>query len=199
MENTEKKTFHLLPCPSEECLYITSVNDLPEIISGNARLVVDMTRREDEAFLLDLQDVLGNRLLVPDIWQNVLQIAGILISSSLSGGTLDTRLAEAVRTAPGRCWLRLDPLRMRFPLPCPSGTGTPLPQDMADILIDKQITFYSPELCCRYCYDLPKGIILYDTEDTRSEKLRLAEKHGMNGAVMLPWTSHKFPSAQNFL
>lgn len=199
MENAEKNAFRLLPCPSSDCLYITAAKELPETIPCNACLAVNMTDRDDEAFLLALEAFLGNRLLVPEIWMNTMQRAGILISSSLSGGTLDDRLKEASQAAPGRCWLLLEPLRMRLPLPCPSGTGIPLPKDMLETLIENRPSFYSPEFCCRYCYDLPDGIFLYDTEDTRHKKLRLAENHSFNGAILLPWTENETNNEQSFL
>lgn len=187
MGSGEKSTFQVLRCPSGRCLQVKAAASLPDDIPEDTYLVAEIMEQTAQRQLLALEEKLGGRLLVPEVWQNVLQKAGILIPSSLSGGTLTDRLTEAYRAVPGRCWLYLEPLRMRFPLPCPSGAGTTLPRDTLDRLTADKPSFYTPELCCRYCYDLPDGIVLYDTEDTWQDKLHLAQSIGLSGAVMPTW------------
>lgn len=135
-----------------------------------------------EPWLLDLEAQVGPELLVPEVWRNVLTEAGILISSAISGGTFAQRVSEAVQEAPGRCWLLLEPLSHVFSLPCPTGCGEPL-----TVLPQKRHYFFSPELCCRYACDLDQGrMILYDTRESLTEKIRLAEEAGFCGVVRTP-------------
>lgn len=182
MGNTE---FPVLHAPSSSCILASTPETLIRSFPDEIYVLADIYEPEAEQPLLALEQQLGQRLLVPEVWRNVLQTAGILISSSLSGGTLRDRFAEADLVAPGRCWLRLENLRMRFSLPCPDGCGTPLAEnDLAQILSEDS-SFYSPELCCRYCYDLPDSIVLYDTAQTQQEKLTMAAHMGFCGAVLL--------------
>lgn len=184
MGNEEKRSFTRLSMPSAACLWTNTVEALPKSIPDGAYLAAEILPRDAESILLALEADLGPRLLVPEVWRKILTDAGILISSSLSGGTLQQRLEDAERASPGRCWLRLERLRMRFPLPCPSGVGTELTQEALDRLLAVDAGFYSPEFCCRYRYDLPDGIVLYDTEETWASKIDMAQSAGFFGAVV---------------
>lgn len=184
MENVEKRGFTRLSTASASCLWVDTAEALPKSVPDGAYLAAEIYPRDAEEMLLSLEAALGPRLLVPEIWRKVLPEAGILIPSSLSGGTLEQRLEDAERASPGRCWLRLERLRMRFPLPCPSGVGTEMTQDELDRLLQNGPGFYSPEFCCRYCYDLPAGIVLYDTDDTWDRKLELAQSAGFCGVLV---------------
>lgn len=150
-------------------------------VSGHLCAVQTQARTE-ETRLLNLEAQLGPRLLVPEVWRHITETAGVLISSAICGGTFRQRVSEAVRESPGRCWLLLDPISHVFSLPCPTGCGAPLA-----VLPELRHSFFSPELCCRYAYDLDQGrMILYDNRESLTEKIRLAEEAGFCGVVRTP-------------
>lgn len=185
MGSEQKHSFLQITMPSAACLRVDTAETIPESIPDGVYLAAEIFSRDAEDILLSLEAALGPRLLVPEIWRNVLPTAGIMISSSLSGGILRQRLEDAERASPGRCWLRLERLRMRFSLPCPSGLGTALTQEELGRLLQNRPDFYAPEFCCRYCYDLPDGMVLFDTEETWAQKLMLAQSAGFSG-VLIP-------------
>ena len=121
----------------------------------------------------------GRRLLVPEIWQEALPQAELLVSSAMSGGDLKQRF----RQLPGhRCWLRLEPMRMAFPLPCPDGQGTVITD------LPESSGFYAEALGCRYIH-APGQVILFDTEETMEQKILLAKACGFQGFVQIPEVS----------
>lgn len=181
----ESQDFSVLNIPSDGLIFAASTAALSMDVPEGCLLAANILSRDAEDKLLTLEASLGPRLLVPEVWRDILPQAGILICSSISGGTFTERMEDAERASPGRCWLFLEHLRMRFPLPCPSGVGEMISQDALDTLLTTGQSFYSPELCCRYCYDLPKAMILYDTEDTWREKIKLAQSAGFAG-VLIP-------------
>lgn len=66
----------------------------------------------------------GLILTVPEAYAGVTEKARVLISSALSGGTLEVRLSEALeRHGPDRTVLALQRMREDFRLPSPSGRG----------------------------------------------------------------------------
>ena len=125
--------------------------------------------------LLQLAET-GRRLLVPEIWQAALPQAELLVSSAMSGGDLKQRF----RQLPGqRCWLRLEPMRMAFPLPCPDGQGTTVTD------LPESSGFYAEALGCRYIH-APGQVILFDTAETLEQKILLAKDCGFQGFVQIP-------------
>ncbi len=189
MEIKQNSAFPVVALPSETCLLLPEEEDTQDLLTlaWEGHLAAALWEAPAQSARLEaLEAALGPRLLVSEVWQAILPRAGILISAALSGGTLAQRLEEAVRAAPGRCWLHVRPLAMVFPLPCPTGCGRPLTApELASVLRDKS-SFFSPELCCRYAYDPADGtgIILYDTEETIAQKLEMAQDVGFAGAVL---------------
>lgn len=181
--------FSVLEAHSGQCFLAGTQEtdrDLLALAWEGRTVIADWEDRRAESRLTELAQALGPKLLVPEIWRDVLPQAGILISAALSGGTLQERLQEAGQEAPGRCWLRLEPVRMRFPLPCPTGCGEALTQGTLDAKLSGKRTFFSGALCCRYAYDLSDGaaMLLYDTQETLAQKTELAKEAGFLGAVM---------------
>lgn len=181
--------FSVRKLQSDQCLWLKTPEESrdPLALAWDGRTVVaDWTDIQAEDALIELEQALGPRLLVPDLWQQVLSQAGLLISAAISGGTLTQRLEEAANAAPGRCWLRLEPLRMVFPLPCPTGCGLSLSQPELEAKLMGKQTFFSEDLCCRYTYDLDgkAAMILYDTEETLDQKLSMAQEFGFLGAIL---------------
>ena len=108
--------------------------------------------------------------------------ADVSISSRLSGGTLQDRLAQAVDSCGGRLWLKIEPLCTRFPMPCPTGAGETITQEESLKIQDSCPAFFSPELCCMYCVQMAEDSVamhLFDTPGTVSQKLRLANALGV--------------------
>jgi len=177
-------TFFLLEYPSDQCVYANDLSVLSPLPNDTCFLWADVSDPAAEAALQMLAEHLGARLLVPEVWREVLPQAGVVVSAAISGGFLEHRLQNAAEASPGRCWLLADPVRMRFPLPCPSGCGLTLSeQDILQLRSGKP-SFYSPELCCQYCYQSPDSVLLFDTEQSLAEKLRLAEQMGFHGALV---------------
>ena len=115
----------------------------------------------------------GHRILVAECWQDVLPEAELLISSSISGGSLRQRFRQLPAA---KCWLRLERLCRTFPLPCPDGQGVPaagLPETEG---------FYAVDLVCRYIHR-PGEVTLFDTEETLERKIQLAQECGFRGVI----------------
>lgn len=129
---------------------------------------------EDEERLRQLCAAMGNRLIVQETWKELLPDAALLISSAICGGNLETRFQEAA--ADRRCYLLLEPVKMRFPLPCLDGCGE------CCIEIMEGTHFYSDALCCYYTHT-PEAMFLWDTEETLERKKQLAKDSGFLGIV----------------
>ena len=181
----QSRDFSVLKISSDGLILAASTEALAQDVPEGCFFAANILSRDAEEQLLAVEASLGPRLLVPEVWRDILPQAGILISSSISGGTFTERLEDAEKASPGRCWLFLEKLRMRFPLPCPSGVGEMISQDELNALLATKPSFYTPELCCRYCYDLPRAMVLYDTEKTWHEKIKLAQSAGFVG-VLIP-------------
>ena len=125
--------------------------------------------------LLQLAET-GCRLLVPEIWQAALPQAELLVSSAMSGGDLKQRFRQL---SDRHCWLRLEPMCMAFPLPCPDGQGTVITD------LPESSGFYAESLGCRYIH-APGQVILFDTVETLEQKILLAKACGFQGFVQIP-------------
>ena len=147
------------------------------------------------AFLDALSRVLsrnGKQLFVPESYGAKLPQAHVLICTALSGGELRQRLAEAARTFGGkRLALDLQRLRMSFPLPCPTGDGTPLTGEELDTLMGRRqpVVFYSNDLCAKYFTATENGesrFVLFDDAGSIRKKLQLARQLDI-GEALLPY------------
>lgn len=112
----------------------------------------------------------------------------VLISTALSGGELKARLEAACRAfTPARIVLDVERLRMVFPLPCPTGEGTPLTEEALAALCRGRSIFYSRELGARYCTCRQKGravFVLFDDSETMAQKLTLGEALSIPRALL---------------
>lgn len=104
--------------------------------------------------------------------------------TQISGGSLEGYLRGLLPVWGDRLWVYLAPIRMLFPVPCPTGVGTPLREAEADALTARYPSHFSPELFCRYCFFQDAAgsarVFLYDTEETCREKLNLLRKLGVH-------------------
>lgn len=146
-------------------------------------------RRGDRlAFLSALASLLaqgGRRLYVPERF--AVPEAQVLICTALSGGTLRERLSDASARFGGRVALDVQRLAMDFPLPCPSGEGTPLTPSALAALRERYDSpvFFSAELCASYFSYETGGrlhFVLFDTAETLRRKVQLGRERGIEAA-----------------
>ena len=160
------------------CLYAsepTPINKLQLPMAEADYLAADWADSTAEVPLSMLWERYGKRLLVPEPWQAVFPEAGVLISSSISGGNLKARFQQAAEKAPCRCWLLLERMSMSFPLPCPDGQGRSVEQPQEE-------GFYAEKLGCRYVHT-PERVILFDTDETLEQKRQWAMDAGFAGWI----------------
>lgn len=112
--------------------------------------------------------------------------------TQVSGGSLEGYLRALLPVWGNRLWVYLAPIRMLFPVPCPTGVGTPLDETAAAALAARHPSHFSPELVCRYCFFQDETdtacVFLFDTEETCREKLNLLRRLGVRrvfGAIPL--------------
>lgn len=155
------------------------------------------------AFLQTLGSILARnnrQLYVPESYGEQVPQAAVMICTALSGGSLRQRLEEcAQRYGRQRLALDLQRLRMRFPLPCPTGEGTPMEsEELAELLERRRPSvFYSGDLCARYFTVTEDGesrFILFDDAGTIRRKAQLGQDLGIGvGFLMYPETEDLLP------
>lgn len=161
---------------------------------GASGLLADWDRFDRNLFQLTRQ--LGNALrqaglalAVPEAYGEVTDSARVLISSALSGGSLEARLSEACeRYGTERVVLALERMREDFVLPSFSGQGTVLTGEQLHALRQRQrpAIYWSRELCARYFTYQAEGqvhFVLFDDAVALSKKLELAGQLGITQAI----------------
>lgn len=123
----------------------------------------------------------------------------VYISSQLSGGTLRARLESALNTFSERLWLLIEPFSDFFPLPSPNGEGLCADPAEAHPLCGA-LPFRSDAFLCRCLpaeYKGQRGLLLFDTEETIHDKLKLAAELGIRNSLVLPEKSFFTPPVRN--
>ena len=95
----------------------------------------------------------------------------------VSGGDLREHIQGLLRLSGGQLCLRLAPVYMEFPLPCPSGEGVLLDPETLRSRYDGSPCYYSGALCMEYFTTLREGRLyafLYDSPDSLRAKYKLA-------------------------
>ena len=111
--------------------------------------------------------------------------AGVMISSALSGGSLEARITGAQETfGQQRVAVTLQPVAEDFSLPSPNGQGVPLsPSELAALRERLNPTaFFSQELCTHYFTYLHGNrghMVLFDDRDSLEKKRTVAEGLGV--------------------
>ena len=135
----------------------------------------------------------GWALLVPEPYAPCSPHAQVMISSALSGGSLELRLKEAAeRLGRERVVLALQRTAEDFFLPSPTGSGRPLTRQQLRQLIQQRSPsiFFSRELCARYftymSRDSGAHFVLFDDPQTLAHKVEVARSVGIS-TVLGAW------------
>lgn len=115
----------------------------------------------------------------------------VLISTALSGGTLEARFAQAKQQyGAQRVLMDIDCVREDFLLPAPHGSGETLSeQQLTNLMVQENAAvFFSKELSARYfTYQNTEHslrFVLFDDQVTTKEKMKLAKQWNLAGAVL---------------
>ena len=141
-----------------------------------------------------LEEVLSGRnlpLYVPESYGPSTKKAGVLISSALSGGSLEQRLAEAGERLGGmeRVVLAVERVAEDFFLPSPSGSGRVLSREELRRCMDERCpsVFFDRNLCAHYFTYMAKDsgahFVLFDDAGSIRKKLLVAARLGVKRAV----------------
>lgn len=145
-------------------------------------------------FVTALSDHLSQRklsLYIPEGYAQASESAKIMISSAVSGGSLDLLLREASSKYGPRLALQVERNSEDFLLPSPDGAGVPLTNAELERLIKelKPSVFFSPELCTHYFTYKDRGgkshFVLFDNAGSIKMKLGCAEKNNIGEAFLL--------------
>ena len=131
----------------------------------------------------------GWALYVPESYAPGAPTGRVLIPSVLTHGTLERRLSGAAkRYGKERVVLAVEWVREDFPLPA-AGRGRPLAREELESLIHRlePAVFFDRGLCAHYFTYMagPKAyFVLFDTPRSIREKLDLADRLGLRGALL---------------
>ena len=129
---------------------------------------------------------------LPQAYSNYGEHANLMVSTAISGGTLQHRLEELVkRYGADRVTLCLERSAEDFFLPAPSGSGRPLSRDALQKRI-KELSpsiFFSHELCAHYftymSRDSRAHFVLFDDVGSIRKKVSMAENLGIRQFFLL--------------
>ena len=129
--------------------------------------------------------------LVPEHYASCSPHAQVMISSALSGGSLELRLEEAAeRYGRGRVVLALQRVAEDFFLPSPTGQGMPLTREELRQRLEERApsVFFSSELCAHYFTYMSRQngahFVLFDDAGSIRKKLQVARNLGISSAVL---------------
>lgn len=133
----------------------------------------------------------GWNLLVPEHYASCSPHAQVMISSALSGGSLELRLEEAQqRFGRERVVLALQRSAEDFFLPSPTGQGMPLTREELRQRLEERApsVFFSSELCAHYFTYMSRQngahFVLFDDAGSIRKKLQVARNLGISSAVL---------------
>lgn len=129
-------------------------------------------------------------LYLPESYGSVCEYGKILVSSALSGGTLEDRFATAKNCwGDGRVVMDVDFVSEDFLLPAPKGSGEKLTQrEISQLIVRENASvFFSKELCARYfTYQNRENtlrFVLFDDVGTLKEKIKEAKQWNLPAVV----------------
>ena len=106
---------------------------------------------------------------------------------AVSGGTLEDYLRQALALYGARLCVRIAPVYMDFPLPCPGGVGQILSAEALKALRQGEPCFRSQALGTEYFTCLRQGqahAVLFDSLDSLKGKLALCRRLGVSMALI---------------
>lgn len=131
------------------------------------------------------------RLYLPLDYASTAPRAQLLVSSAISGGSLELRLQELSRQfQPQRLVLAVDRMAEDFFLPAPNGSGRPLSHDELLQLLERlsPSIFFSHDLCAQYFTYMSREsgahFVLFDNGASIRRKLDLAKSLGIREGVL---------------
>lgn len=101
---------------------------------------------------------------------------------AVSGGSLRAGITALLQAAEGRLCLRIAPVYMDFPLPCPDGTGRPISSEELTLLRGDLPCHYAEALCAEYFTLLREDgahAVLFDSRRSLMDKYRLSRELGV--------------------
>lgn len=129
-------------------------------------------------------------LYVPEQYAGSSSHARALVSSAISGGSLEQRLRDALEQyGPERVVLFLEKRAEDFFLPSPTGSGQPLTAEALEQLRSRfqPSVFFSQELCARYFTYMTREsgahFVLFDDGETLEKKLEVSQRLGIRWAM----------------
>lgn len=136
-------------------------------------------------------------LFVPEEYAAFSDHTKIMISSALSGGSLQQRISDAVtQFNPRRIALCVQQVAEDFTLPAPSGCGTPLTQEELKRLIQTRgaSVYFSTELCAHYFTYVSRQngahFVLFDNAGSLRKKIQTAKQFNLHSCI-LAWPEVK--------
>lgn len=139
----------------------------------------------------DLMHRRGWPLYVTEAYAPYSSSTKILISSAISGGSLQTRLEEAAGLyGADRIVLAVERVAADFFLPSPTGQGAPLSREDLRRQLDERAptVFFSTELCAHYFTYMSKQngahFILFDDAGSIRKKLQIARTLDIPEAIL---------------
>ena len=142
----------------------------------------------------ELGELMGKRgwpLYVTEPYARFSDKTRILVSSALSGGSLQQRLAGMTEQyGAHRVALAVERIAQDFFLPSPTGQGVPLTREQLSALMEEMApsVFFSGELCAHYFTYMSKQngahFILFDDAGSIRKKLHIARSLDIADAVL---------------
>lgn len=133
----------------------------------------------------------GLDFLVTEAFASWAEQGKILISTALSGGTLEQRFQLAIqRWGAERVVMDVERMGEDFLLPAPRGCGERVTLEEIGGMVRREgaEVYFSTELCARYfTYQNQENslrFVLFDDQGTVAEKVRRARKWGLAGVAM---------------
>ena len=130
-------------------------------------------------------------LYLPEAYASHAPHARLLVSSALSGGSLQQRLQEAVeRFGAARVALAVERVAEDFFLPSPTGQGMPLTREELRQRLEERApsVFFSSELCAHYFTYMSRQngahFVLFEDAGSIRKKLQVARNLGISSAVL---------------
>ena len=167
---------------------------------GFSGIVFDFERPSSLPLLLAIAPRIekkGIPIFVPLPFRNVSEHCCALISSSVSGGSYQAMLMDAVeQLGANRVAIELRCMAQDFTLPFDSSDGIPLKQEALSQLLKDRSAYFNRELCAKYFTYLKENsphFVLFDDAATMDARLQIAQDCGIRHAFAL------YPEISSFL